>query len=220
MDATISAFRIPMHVCKLIRSWNYVHPITIQLCAFLLFCRPEFMLFPHCYLFQSRRSSVCQERFSLQLFDKFLRLLSESKRATLSLDCHHNCWELPINSRTYSLLTNTIYTYTHAHTNWSLAHSVTHTDIYIVTHYTHTHTHWSFSNTVAHIGHLLTEYTRTHTHSPADRDPVYYSRVLFPTLASYLNHHRKYFIPLAGQRSAHSASREEKLTILRCLLFI
>ena len=54
--------------------------------------------------------------------------------------------------------------------------------------------------------------------STVDRDPVYYSRVLFPTLASYLNHNRKYFIPLAGQRSANSASREEKLIILRSRL--
>jgi hypothetical protein len=76
-------------------------------------------------LAQSRQSSVYQERFSLQLFDKFLHLLSEN------------------------------------------------------------------------------------------RDPVYYGRVLFPTLASYLEHNRKYFIPVAGQRLAQSASREEKLTILK-----
>ena len=48
-----------------------------------------------------------------------------------------------------------------------------------------------------------------------DLDPVYYSRVLFPTLASYLNHNRRYFV--GGQRLGHSASREEKVSVF--LLF-
>lgn len=49
----------------------------------------------------------------------------------------------------------------------------------------------------------------------AGLDLVFYLKVLFPTMTSYLTQHAGYFMPFSGQRGHSFASSEEKLIILK-----